>query len=179
MPNLRTYTIVIQALATSPTINNIMRARELLTHSIELFEATGDQQLQPNPFPYNYVLNCAANCIGTEKEKLRSFQVAAQTYNEIRKSSHVRPDSYTYAFWFKACNNLLPQGEIRERGLVYAFDQCKAEGLVSTEALRRLVGGTPPDLLSDLLGIKDGATPSGYRRITINDLPPHWSRNVS
>jgi hypothetical protein len=179
MPNLRTYTVAIQALSTNPVIANVLRARALMTQLLDLFEETGDRNLRPNPYPYNYVLNCAANCIGTEKEKLRSFQVAAQTYNEMRKSSYVEPDSYTYAFWFKACNNLLPEGEIRERGLVYAFDQCKTEGLVSAETLKRLLGGTPPSLLSKLLDIEKGTTPSVYRRMTIDDLPPHWSRNIS
>jgi len=118
MPNKRTYTVAIQAMATNPVIENVIRAKDLLRQLNDAYEDTRDEKLQPNAFPYNYVLNCAANCIGSEKEKLRAFQVAAQTYNEMKKSSEVQPDSYTYAFWFKACNNLLPLGEVREKGLV-------------------------------------------------------------
>lgn len=179
MPNLRTYTVAIQALATKPLIENVMRARELLTQMLASFEETGNRNLKPNPYPYNYVLNCAANCIGTQKEKLQSFKVAAQTYNEMRKSSHLKPDSYTYAFWFKACNNLLPEGDIRDKGVKHAFDQCKSDGLVSSETLRRLLGGTPPKLLSKMLDIKPGTSPAVYRRLTIEDFPPDWSRNVA
>jgi hypothetical protein len=179
MPNLRTYTVAIQALSTNPVFSNVQRARDLLTQLYDLFEDTGDDRLRPNAYPYNYVLNCAANCIGTEKEKLRSFQVAAQTYNEMRKSSEIQPDSFTYAFWFKACNNLLPLGEMRDKGLVYAFDQCKTEGLVSAETLKRLLGGTPPGLVYRLLDVEEGTPPAVYRKVRIDDLPPNWSRNIS
>jgi hypothetical protein len=178
MPNLRTYTMVIKALATNPTLANVGKARELLTRLVGLYEETKDSRLQPSAFPYNYVLNCAANCLGSPEEKLRAFQTAAQTYNEMRKSDNVKPDSFTYAFWFKCCNNLLPAGPLRTKGVTYAFEECRKDGLVSPETFNRLLAGTPPDVVAILLGLQQATSPSIYRRFTLEDFPPSWSRNV-
>jgi hypothetical protein len=178
MPNLRTYTMAISALSTNPNLDNVLKARELLTQLVELYEETQDPKLQPNAFPYNYVMNCAGNCLGSAKEKVKAFQIATKTYNDMRKSKSIKPDSYTYAFWFKCCNNLLPKGDVRAKGVTYAFEQCKFDGLVSSETLRRLLAGTPPDVVSTLLDIKPDTSPIVYRRITVDDLPPDWSRNV-
>lgn len=178
MPNLRTYTMAILALSTNPTLKNVGAARDLLIQLIDLYEETNDSQLKPSAYPYNYVLNCAANCLGSPEERLKAFQAAALTYNEMRKSDIVRPDSFTYAFWFKCCNNLLPEGALRSKGLTYAFEECKTEGLVSSETLKRLLAGTPPDVVSILLQLKPKTSPTVYRRFTLDDFPPSWSRNA-
>jgi hypothetical protein len=177
MPNLRTYTMAIQALSTNPTLDNVQKARDLLSRLVELFEETKDAKLRPSAFPYNYVLNCAANCIGTTRDELTAFQIATRTYNDMRKSDVVKPDSFTYAFWFKCCNNLLPEGDLRTKGVTYSFEQCKLDGLVSSETLRRLLAGTPPKVVCKLVGIEPNTPPTIYKRMTIEDLPPGWSRN--
>ena len=177
MPNLRTYTMAILALSANPTITNVGKARALLDRLLELYEETQESKLEPNAFPYNYMLNCAANCIGTEEEKVRAFQIGAQTYNDMRHSKTVKPDSYTYAFWFKCCNNLLPLGEVRTKGITLSFEQCRQEGLVSSETLRRLLAGSPPELVAQLLD-KPQTSPSVYRKLTLDDIPLSWSRNV-
>ena len=99
-PNLRTFTMVILTLANRN--GSIVQARELLTRLVKLYEETKDEALMPSAYPYNYVLNCAAN---TLENKLEAFRIATQTYQEMRKSSCVSPDSYTYAFWFKCCKS--------------------------------------------------------------------------
>ena len=178
MPNLRTYTMAILVLSKHANIRNVVRARELLTRLEESYEETKDDALRPNEYPYNYVLNCAANCLGTTEERLKAFQIATITYKELRKSKIVSPDSFTYAFWFKCCNNLLSEGELRTKCISYAFDQCKEDGLVSAEVLNRLLAGTPPTLLSKLLSVPPQTSPTVYRSITLDDIPPSWSRNV-
>lgn len=99
MPNLRTFTMVILALARCPKPGNAQRARELLDQLLELHKQTHDPTLKPNEYPYNYVLNCAANTIGTKDEKIAAFKVAAKTYQDLRSSPDgLAPDSFTYAF---------------------------------------------------------------------------------
>ena len=178
MPNMRTYSMVISAANTNPTLKNALRARELLVELLALCDKTQHPDLEPNAFPFNYVLNCAANCIGSVEEKVKAFQAAAQTYNDLRKRDNVSPDSYTYGFWFKCCNNLLPVGEVRTKGVSLSFQQCKADGLVSAENLRRLLAGTPPEVVRSILDLDYQASPFDYRQLTIDDLPPDWSRNV-
>ena len=177
-PNMRTYTMAIRTLSTNSIPKNILKARDLLTRLVDQYEETNDPDLCPNAFPYNYVLDCAANCIGSEKEKLKAFQIAAKTYNDVRHSKIIDADSFTYAFWIKCCNNLLPDGELRTKGVTYAFEQCRNDGLVSSETLKRMLAGTPPKVVSSLLDIKPGTSPTVYRKLSLDDIPPSWSRNI-
>jgi hypothetical protein len=178
MPNLRTYTMAILSLTKNPTISNVVQARNLLTQLEERYGETKDTKLRPNAYPYNYVLNCAASCIGDAGDKLKAFQIATQTYNDLRKSEHVIPDSYTYSFWIKCSNNLLPIGELRTKCISLSFNQCKKDGLVNEAVLRRLLAGTPLELLGSLLKIDGKNSSVNYRRLTLEDLPLSWSRNV-
>lgn len=179
-PNVLTYSLTISAANTNPTLRNIERARELLSEILNLCDEFSDGSLGPlNAYPFNYVLNCASSCIGNDKDKLRAFQIAAQTYNDIRKRENAQPDSYTYAFWFKCCNNLLaPESELRAKGLTLAFEQCKVDGLVSAETLRRIMYGTPPHLAKSILNVDPDMSTYDYRALTIDDLPANWSRNI-
>jgi hypothetical protein len=179
MPNLRTYTMVILALSKSPVPKNVHTARGLLVELVELYEETKEEVLRPNEYPYNYVLNCAANCMGTTQEKIAAFQISSRTYNDLRKSDLVSPDSFTYAFWFKSCNNLLPEGELRTKCVTFAFEQCKLDGLVTAEVLQRLLAGTPSAVLSTLLDIPPATSPTVYRTMDVDELPPDWSRNAA
>ena len=178
MPNLRTFTMVILALSRNPRPGSVEKARDLLSQLLDLYEETQDESLRPNEYPFNYVLNCAANSLGNREEKIEAFQIATRTYQEMRKSDMVQPDSYTYAFWFKCCNNLLPMGDLRTKCVSYAFEQCKLDGLVSKEVLKRLVLATHPDILSKLLEVSPKTSPAVFRKMRLDDLPPAWSRNV-
>ena len=156
-PNLRTYTMTIQTLARNN--GNIVRARELLTELVQQYELSGyDPQLKPNTFPYNYVLNCAANTMDPD-QRLQAFQIATQTYQEMRQSKILYPDSFSYAFWLKCCNNLLDPGPLRTKGMMYAFEECKRDGLVSNEVLTRLLQGCPKDVVANLLEMQPTTPP--------------------
>jgi hypothetical protein len=164
MPNLRTYTMVILSLTKNPILKHVVKARDLLVELKDLYAATNNPNLRPNAYPYNYVLNCAASCVGDAEDKLKAFQIATAAFNELRKSNFATPDSYTYSFWFKACIALLPESDLKEKAISYSFEQCKKEGLVSNEVVRRLKGA------SIVLDIEP--------RTTMQDLPPSWSRNI-
>ena len=170
LPNLRTFTMAILTL--SKNNGSVSKARALLKQLLEMYERTQDPQLRPNEFPYNYVLNCAAN---TLEDQSMAFKIATETYQEMRKSELVRPDCFTYAFWLKCCNNLLPRGELRNKCVKYAFEECKSDGLVTNELLTRLFQGSPPEVVDSLLDLKEK---TNYRLLRIDDLPPAWSRNA-
>jgi len=177
-PNLRTYTMVILSLSKNPTLENIVKSRDLLSQLNDLYDKTRDPELRPNAYPYNYLLNAAASCVGDAGDKLKAFKIAAQTYNDIRTSEYIASDSYTYAFWFKLCNHLLPEGDLRRKSITYSFEQCKKDGMLSRAVLERLLKGTPYDILSEILEVESRVSPASYKKITLRDLPPTWSRNV-
>ena len=178
MPNLRTYTMVILSLSKNPTLQNIVKARDLLSQLNDLYDKSKDPQLRPNAYPYNYLLNSAASCVGDAGDKLKAFQIAAQTYNDIRISDYILPDSFTYAFWFKLCNHLLPEGDLRRKSITYSFEQCKKDGMFSKAVFERLLTGTPNDILLDILEIKPGVSSATYKKMKLSDFPPAWSRNI-
>jgi tetratricopeptide (TPR) repeat protein len=175
MPNLRTFTMVILSLARCPRGGNAAKARTLLEQLVKFYEESGDESLRPNEYPYNYVLNCAANTLGTTEEKIQAFQVATKTYQDMRKSFLVKPDSFTYAFWIKACNNLLPKTELYDKCVTLGFEQCKQDGLVSQEVLHRLQQGASLDLCQKVLA---GSSSKEYRTMHVEALPPAWTRNA-
>ena len=157
-PNVRFFTMAIRTL--SLHYGTVQEARSVLTQLIELYkESPEDDDLTPNAYPYNYVLNCAANSlISTPQEKREVFLLATQTYQEIRQSPYqtVQPDSYTYGFWLKCCNSLLDsnqpqQAELKENCIRYAFEECKDRGLVTKEILTRLYQGCTTKLVHELL----------------------------
>lgn len=176
-PNIRTYSFVIQAMSKNPILSNVVKAREILDRLLEEYEASGDEKIRPNTIPFNYVLHCAAMCIGNEKDKLQAFQVATQTYNDLRKGSHGKPDSYTYSFWFRCCKNLLPTGELRRKCISVAFGECRKDGLVS----ERLLTAIPQDILVSLLEADSRTSLQANKseRLKLRDLPASWSRNAS
>lgn len=195
MPNLRTFTMVILALAKCPHPGNAVKARALLTQLIGLYQDTQSERFRPNQYPFNYVINCAANTHTNDNDdKLQAFQVAAQTFQEMKL--YALPDSFTYAFWIKACNNLLPpNSDLHAKCVSFAFEQCKEEGLVTNEVLNRLQQGASMILLRRLLELeKDDRDDterrqanSGFSRsknnvmdgyLQIHDLPSAWSRRT-
>lgn len=171
-PNSRTFTMVILTMANCN--GSIVEARALLTRLVELYEETKDESLMPNAYPYNYVINCAAN---TQGDKMEAFRLATQTYQEMRDTSYLSPDSYTYAFWFKACNNLLKDNkDLQAKCMYYAFEECKKDGLVSNTVINRLQRGISPNILEEWLGIPKRS--NGFRDLKTTDLPNEWSRNT-
>jgi hypothetical protein len=148
-----------------------------------MYIETQDSTLKPSEYPYNYVLNCAANTVGSREDKLAAFKVATKTYQDLRSSPDgLSPDSFTYAFWIKACNNLLPHDtELYVKCVTLAFEQCQKEGLVTSEVLTRLQqGGLGPERICQLLDVPySKGKPIVSKNVRIDDLQPSWCRNAT
>lgn len=178
MPNHRIYTMTIHSLCVDPVLDNVVQARRLLKKLCQLYEETQHPDLQPNAYPFNYLLNCAGKCSGSVEEKIKAFKIATKTYSELRESSTLQIDTYTYNFWFKCCNNLLPIGDLRSKALTMAFKQCTADGLLGPETLSRFLRGSPQDLVVELLDLDARWDYTFYGKLKVDDFPPNWSRNV-
>jgi hypothetical protein len=181
MPNSRTFSTAILTVTKSP--GRIQKARELLNQLIALHRDTKEPSLRPTAHPFNYIINCASNVVGNnpavtidETTRIAAFKIAARTYQELREHTELKPDSYTYAFWFKACNSLLPTtSELYTKFMVLSFTQCCKEGMVSREVLNRLKQGhLDYDQLGELLEVNS----RNVMKQTVEDLKPLWTRNV-
>ena len=144
-PNLRTYTMAIQTLANHG--GSAQQARDWLTQLCDEYQRTKLPSLQPNTYPYNYVLNCAANTVGEDgssERQLEAFQIATQTFQEMRHSSEtnnhsaIEPDSFSYAFWLKCCHKLLsPGSDFQRQCAQLAWKECQNRELVTEHVLQR------------------------------------------
>ena len=175
-PNLRTYTMAILTLAKNH--GSVVEARQLLDNLVELYKETGDPSLQPNAYPYNYVLNCAASTVSDDPAQ--AFQIATRTFQDLRQA-HLA-DSYSYAFWIKCCIHLVTSEELKRKCVRYAFDECKRDGLVTAEVLFRLSQALPrrvvmEEMLEGKVSASGGAgAGSSHANVSINDLPEAWTR---
>lgn len=179
MPNVRIFSMAILTLSRNQ--GSVVEARNLLTELVNLYEETGHEDLRPNAYPYNYVIDCAANSKSkSQDDKTRYFLIATKTYREMHNSNYVEPDSFTYLFWLKCCNNLLDDTSLRAKCVRYAFDQCKEKGLVTNDFLKRLYQGSPLSLVNELLDVECSGQEGPHERTSfrIADLPLAWSRNA-
>lgn len=183
-PNNRIYTAVILSLAHSPytgddaaKLNNAQRAWSLL-------DEMKANDVQPNSFTYNYIINCCAQeASQDENEKRISFEIAIKAFQELRKmaassddndgdscSTDVyHPDSFTYAFTLKACSNLLPPSPFRTKVATNLFKECCKNGYCNDEVMKRLRWCVDMGDFHALIG-------TSTRDVRIDDMPSSWSR---
>lgn len=190
-PNSRIYTAVIQSLQYSDFIGRFPDCIDANTHhwvnnadvAMHILGRMKNNDVAPNAFTYNYIMNVAAECQSHSLAEARaSFEVALNAFQELR-NSEVSPDSFTYAFMMKACNNHLPQGSsIRTRTLKNIFKECCHTGHLNNAVLDRLFNGASSDReFFELSGITPLSASNKRQSSSLDmyDLPSSWSRNIS
>mmetsp|Transcript_24513 Transcript_24513/g.43993 ORF Transcript_24513/g.43993 Transcript_24513/m.43993 type:complete len:1175 (-) Transcript_24513:18-3542(-) len=198
-PNTRIYTAVILSLVHSPFIgdgesgndsgkhaNNAQRAWSILER-MKKYDAL------PNSYTYNYIINCAAQSGHDAEDRKISFEIAIRAFNELRKTSSVEPDtngrvvdpchpdSFTFAFMLKACNNLLPSGSLRTKVMSQTFQECCRSGYLNDAVLDRLWRGVSTEMFYELIEEEPQTYSSGGRKNNnspsqADKLPMSWSR---
>jgi len=170
-PNVRFYTAVMFVLANCRKEGNVQEAQGILMKMEQNYEETRDPDSLPNSFTYNYAINCAANTLGTLEVKSEAFKVALKAFQSLRKSTIDTPNSYTYAFFLKACNSLLPLGDMRYNVIERTMNECIEDGMLNDEVLNWLRRGVPVQLGRELLHFPDKA----YQTVRARDLPSEWT----
>ena len=173
-PSVRFYTAVILVLSQCRQDGNAQRAYEILTRMEQQSKENGDENALPNSFTYNYAINCAANTLGSLEKKTPAFKVALHAFQSLRNSPTDQPNSFTYAFFIKACNSLLPLGDVRYKVVTQAFNECCSAGVLSQEVLKWFKLGIPSEIGRELL-----LYPDNYQRLDVRDLPVEWSCNAN
>jgi len=168
-PTTVTYTTVIAAWARSRHPQKAVKAQQILRRMSYIKEKGS----KPNVVTYNAVINACAFTCGSPDLKRMALAIATETYNEIRLTNSLSPDSITYSSLMKSCSNLLPMGVERNVAVAEVFGMCCQDGQVNEKVLMELRHAASGPLLNDLLG------PFGYvERVNCNDLPRQWTKSV-
>ncbi|KAL7553474.1 hypothetical protein ACHAWF_016781, partial [Thalassiosira exigua] len=159
-PNTRLYTAVISSLIHSNEEGGDINKAQ---HAWSILERMKKNDVLPNSFTYNYIINCAAQAGGSSEDKRKSFQISLEAFQELRKASKVEPDvngsgvdpchpdSFTFAFMLKAVKNLLPPGSVRTKIATQTFRECCRAGYVNDAVLDRLWhSGIPSEKFHEL-----------------------------
>ena len=192
-PNTRIYTAVILSLVNSP-YNGEEDDREKIINAQRAWSILDEMKandVQPNSFTYNYIINCCAQeSSHDENDKRISFEIAVKSFQELRKmaassskstpndpeescsSDNYHPDSFTYAFMLKACNNLLPPSQFRTKVATQIFKECCKCGYCSQEVIKRLRWCVDSEEFHSLIGIDRFRTDD----VEMDDLPSSWRR---
>ena len=73
--------------------------------------------------PYNYVLSSASKSFDADNDiKMEAFKIAVKTYQELQEYKGLKPDSFTYKFWFQMCDTLLqPTSDLYDKFMRLSF----------------------------------------------------------
>lgn len=199
-PSTRIYTAVIQSLIHSEFIGLFDDSEEIQKHqwvnnaevAMHILKRMKANNVSPNSFTYNYIINCAAECKCHELAEARiSFEVALRAFQELRNLSNdqsstapndTNPDSFTYAFMLKACNNHLPKGSsVRAKTLKHTFKECCRTGHLNSAVLDRLYNGVSNEReFYEITGMSQVLLSNQRQDFSLDlyDLPTSWSRRA-
>ena len=167
-PNVKTYTATIQAYARSQDRDKAKRAQELLQCMKRDF-TKGNQDAEPNIYVYNAVLNAAEFTVGNEAELEVAFQVACETFDEVRSSDGLKPDHVTYGSFMGVISQLMPKSDIRNDMVQLVFRRCCADGQLAPVVMKKFKEAADATQFTSLMG---------KGNITEVNLPKEWTCNV-
>ena len=156
-------------------------------------KASSSGKIIPSKSTYLNLLNgCASTSKVTSvspEDKLAAFQIAVQTFNELRSSSSTSGGSRSgddddedvvvedfpsltsshIAMFLRSCASLLPPSKKRDAVVEKVFMQCCKEGLLNQFVTIELQGAASQELQLKMFGgfLEDGVK-----------LPDEWSRNI-
>lgn len=174
-PNQITWSVVINAWAKSRVFGKASQAKNVLNRMIKLHESSPSRRNKPNTVAYTAVINAAAYAIGDAAEKARAFQIATDTFKELHSSDYGKPNDVTYTTYITACQNLIPEGDIRVSTIQVIFKRCCNEGMLSKRMLQRLQSALSNEQLKGLL--KESVENNGIVSPTKQKMA-EWGRNV-
>lgn len=179
-PNVKTYTATIQAYARSHDRDKAKRAQELLKRMKQDY-ANGNRDAEPTTFVYNAVLNAAEFTVGNEAELEVAFQVACETFDEVRSSEGLTPDHVTYGSFMGVISQLMPKSDIRNDMVQLVFRRCCKDGQLAPVVMKKFEAAADSDQFLTLMGkgnITEGKALIGKGNTTECNLPKEWTCNV-
>ncbi len=167
-PSAQTYSCTLLSLLNSNMDNKHIIAQNIPKRMKEI-------GVDPNAFTWNYIIHVASMVGGNEQKKMEAFKVALGAFQALRKSEEHNTDSYTYTFFLKAINHLMPQSVMRSSIIKETFLECVNEGKVNDQVLSRLVFAIPQEEAREIIG---PIRISDIRNVKAHHVPRDWGRNV-
>ncbi|KAL3903409.1 MAG: hypothetical protein SGILL_010457, partial [Bacillariaceae sp.] len=177
-PNDLTFNSVINAVSKSQNEGKAQKALRILRRMDKLYRS-GYKEARPSAFTYTSVLNAAAfpALSADDRMKRKALDTAMFTLQELQASGYDQPNELTYSTFLKALTNLLSDDDVTLREAIKeTFEQCKNDGQIGEKFLYRLREAAPADLYNELFSDFEL---TANEMISVNDLPPSWSSNVS
>lgn len=110
-----------------------------------------------------------------QEKKMETFKISLASIRYLHQCTYNKTDSFTYSFSLKACLNLLPPSDTRRSIVQRTVEEFYANGLMSDQALRRLVKFLPEGEVRDLLSVRIG---HNLRMLRVLDPASEWSKNA-
>eukprot|EP00547_Thalassionema_nitzschioides_P014504 CAMPEP_0194247968 /NCGR_PEP_ID=MMETSP0158-20130606/17310_1 /TAXON_ID=33649 /ORGANISM="Thalassionema nitzschioides, Strain L26-B" /LENGTH=863 /DNA_ID=CAMNT_0038984129 /DNA_START=63 /DNA_END=2650 /DNA_ORIENTATION=+ len=161
-PNQITWCVVINAWAKSRVFGKASGAKAVLDRMIKLYESSPSMKNKPSTIAYTAVINAAAYAVEDSAEKAIAFQIATDTFKELHSSDYGKPNDVTYTAYITACQNLIPEEDIRASTIQVMFKRCCKEGMLSNRVLQRLQSALTEEQLKGLM--KDTVNLNGSTR---------------
>jgi len=168
-PNSITYAAAIKCWARSRDKVKAIQAKSLLDWCEEQYRR-GNPDARPTVVIYNQVLNACAYTAGSGDDKImeEAFKIGCFAFEELRRSTYIRPNHVSFANFLEVVSKLMPQGELHDRLIDSIFRGCIREGVLSPLVIRRLRGATSADFFKSLFG----------EEANFRSLPQQWTRNL-
>jgi pentatricopeptide repeat protein len=165
-PNSQTYTAMIQAYGRSHRRDKAKRAQELLMRMKQDY-SNGNTDAEPSIYAYNAVLNAAEFTVGNEVDLEEAFQVACETFDEVRSSETLKPDHVTYGSFMGVISQLMPKSDIRNDMVQLVFRRCCLDGQLASVVMKKFREAADAAQFEGLMG-----------KAKENKLPKEWTYNV-
>jgi len=205
LPNIVTYTSCLDALARSGDVDRVKRAEALFERiiqdntsndaipiwnvlltvyakstmrnkaprALEVIQRMKDSGCKPELLTYNILLNaCSTSLATSEISSKKALEIAVEVFRILRSDDSLAPDSTTYCTLFWICHHLIKDPEEKAKTIKSTFEMCSQNGKVDQKVIYALRMTTPDTMFYRLL---DKPGEHGY--ISMDDLPPEWSRN--
>ncbi len=184
MPNKRTFTTVLNAIAKSNLEEKAEPARKVLRQLISLYDSTNNNEsIKPDVAVFGAFLSCCASQSGSNDRKRYALKLSLGTYEELcnQQALYGKPNEYIYGSLMKACNRLSQDTSEKIRLLEYLFNRCKEEGRVSNAILNIILKNSPVDTRNKIIqGCEkvNGVDDAGVHHESSLIVPMNWCCNV-
>jgi pentatricopeptide repeat protein len=173
-PNTQVYNTLLSSYATSRDGDRVEKAQTLFGKMKDM-HADGNVEAGPDVSSHNWVILAAARSpLAIQDERMEHFNVAVEYFRVLHEpKSLIKPNSFTYSYFLKACRMLLPEGAARERLVSKAFLLARQNGLVMRDVLVEAYL-VDPDFINN--EFEEAGVP--FEKDIVPFIPEKWCFNV-